>query len=413
MLRPSFALVASAAALACGAEVPVFDGEPYRRDPPQVGSLQGRIVTTNNYDDTLSVLDPNVPGPAGRLPIGFNPVDLEGPHHVSVDPQGRFLYVNLSLAVEGSGSGPHGLHGSGEVPGYVLKIDAATAQTVAWVQVDTNPGDNALSKDGRTLYVTHYDFVRWAKAGVDGDYRRGDSNLVLVDTETMLVKARIPVCPAAHGIGLSPDETTVYTTCGPDEIAVVDLRLSPPAARRVLFPGAAEGAGCQVCPYALAVAPDGLVWVSGLGPSGGRMGRGIISLFDPELGGGGGFDTRRLVRLRGSPVFATFVPQGNGYRAYVPEQGPSILEDWIRVYELDGPERPPREIAALQLGRGDCISAHMILATEGGQTGHLICEGNRGEAGQFLWLKLDPLEVLGSVPIGQFPDGMAYVPFPR
>src|SRR5262245_54373798 len=90
-------LAAAAASLAagCADEVTKYSADPRTRDPPQLGSLAGRIVTTNNGDDTLSVLDPAAPAPAQRLPVGFNPVDVEGPHHVAADAQGRFLYVNL------------------------------------------------------------------------------------------------------------------------------------------------------------------------------------------------------------------------------------------------------------------------------------------------------------------------------
>lgn len=395
-------LVLALAALGCGRPEP-FEGPAFRRDPPQVGSLRGRVLTTNNGDDTLSVLDPEVPGPAQRLVVGFSPVELEGPHHVSVDPAGRFVYVNLSMAVKGSGSGPHGAHGAGNLPGYVVKIDTGTGRAVAWAQVDPNPGDNALSPDGRTLYVTHYDLIRWAH-GAHGDIRTGDSNLAVIDAETMTVRARVPICPAAHGVRLSQDGGTVYATCGPDAIAVVDVRGPVPAVRRVLLPGATEGASCQRCPYGLAVAPDGTVWVSCLGPGGGGSGRGSLFIYDPRRGDGA-FDPAATLAFRGSPVFAAFTGTPAAFRAYVPEQGPT--GDFLRVYE---PGTPPREVAALALPRDQCLLAHMLRISSDGRRGHLICEGDRKGPGSFLWLRLEPLAIDGAVPVGVFPDGLAWVP---
>src|SRR4051812_41845528 len=82
----------------CGDRVPEYQGAPFTHDPPQA-TLLGRIVTTDNGTDTLSVVDPSGVAPVGRVPVGFNPVELEGPHHLAVDPAGKFVYVNLSLAV--------------------------------------------------------------------------------------------------------------------------------------------------------------------------------------------------------------------------------------------------------------------------------------------------------------------------
>ena len=73
---------------ACGQEVPVSE-DAYRRDPVPIGALTGKILTTNSGDDTLSVVDPAAPAMPGRMPVGFSPVELEGPHHLSVDPGGR------------------------------------------------------------------------------------------------------------------------------------------------------------------------------------------------------------------------------------------------------------------------------------------------------------------------------------
>ena len=75
----------------------MYGADPFVRDPAPIGSLAGKILTTNFGDDTLSVLDPALPGPARRLVVGFNPIELEGPHHIAADPTGKYVYVNLSL----------------------------------------------------------------------------------------------------------------------------------------------------------------------------------------------------------------------------------------------------------------------------------------------------------------------------
>src|SRR6185369_12404144 len=113
--------------LGCGREIPRYslDAGFGAGDPPAI-SFAGRIVTTNNGDDSLSALDPlSADAPPLRVPVGLSPVEPEGPHHVSAAPDGAFVYVNLSEAVLGGGSGPHGAHGNGTTPGFVLKLGTA------------------------------------------------------------------------------------------------------------------------------------------------------------------------------------------------------------------------------------------------------------------------------------------------
>jgi hypothetical protein len=386
--------------LGCGEEIPTYGANSWSRDPPPLEPMNGKIVTTNFGDDTLSVLDPRSPSPAGRLAVGFNPVELEGPHHVSVDPDGRFIFVNLSFAVAGSGSGPHGVHGLGDQPGYVIKLDAASGVEKGRVRVDPNPGDNTLSADGKTLFVTHYDEIKWRR-------QQADSNLALIDVDQMVVTRRRALCPAAHGVRLSQDGSTLYATCGPDEIAVVDVRDPELPVRRVKVPGGIGGAACQRCPYALAVAPDGTVWVSSLGPNSGSAGRGSVDVYDPGLEGGS-FDPVRRLPMQGRPVFATFIARADGYDVLIPEQvGPG---DSIQVYSAGQRGEAPQRRYELPFERSQCLNAHMLRVEPDGKLAQLVCEGDHRGPGSFVWLDLEAKSVMGVEPIGVFPDGLAFVP---
>jgi hypothetical protein len=391
----------------CGGENPVYDKEPFVTDPAPPPPLRGKIVTSNNGDDTLSILDPDVPGPAVALPVGFIPVELEGPHHLSADPAGRFVYVNLSLAVSGSGSGPHGTHGTGNVPGYVVKLDAATGRRVGHVQVDRNPGDNLISPDGRTLYVTHFDLMAWNAGAKANDLRRGDSRLLMVDTETMSIRRSLPLCPAAHGAELSREGDTLYATCGPDQIAIVDLRSETANVRRVQIPGTVADGTCTLCPYALGVAPDDTVWVTALGANLGSNGRGGVFIYDPALDGGA-FDPARRLALQGSAVFPAFVAAGASYRVIVPVQG--VGGDLLLTLDPGARGTPPVEVARLPFTPDVCLAAHMLEPARDGRRAWMICEGDHRGPGTFLWLNLDPLAVTAHVSIGVFPDGLIRVP---
>lgn len=407
-MRPArFISVFVLALASCGkTEQPVFHGGAYDADPPPPGPLNGLFVTTDNGSDRLSAVDPATQEVKFTIPVGFIPVELEGPHHLAADPAGRFLYINLSEAVAGSGTGPHGAHGTGTIPGFILKLSTKDGSLAGFAQVDPNPGDLTISSDGKTIYVTHYDLVKLGKMTPDNP-RLGDSNLVVVDAATMNVTKRVPLCPAAHGVRLTPDGKTLYSTCNTDEIAVVDLsNPSLPVTRKQLVPGQLETPSCNRCPYALTVAPDSTIWVSSLGPGAGTLGgNGGLDIYDPALGA---FDASRSATfVRGRGLFAAFQGTSASYEAYVPEQNPA--GDKIHVYTagagLARTEAPP-----IALDRSTCLNAHMITLSADGTTGYLVCEGDHVGPGTFTFLDLRSDTAVSSVQLGVFPDGLVLIP---
>src|SRR5438105_9837108 len=154
------------------------------------------------------------------------------------------------------------------------------------------------------MYVTHCGRVKLGKM-TSANPRLGDSNLIVSDTVSMNVTKRVPVCPAAHGVRLTPDGKTLYTTCDTDEIAIVDLSNPALPVRRVLLPNMTESPSCTRCPYALTIAPDSTVWVSSLGPGAGTLGgNGGLDIYDPTVGA---FDPGRSASFaRGRALFAAF-----------------------------------------------------------------------------------------------------------
>jgi hypothetical protein len=401
--------IAIALPLACGGEVPRYslDGGFGPTDPAPI-AMRGRLVVTNNGDDSLSVVDPTGAGPALRIPTGLQPIEPEGPHHLSAAPDGSAVYVNISYSVVGGGGGPHGAHGNGTMPGFVLKVGTSDGALISKVLVDNNPGDNELSPDGATLYVTHYDLPAWTKGVATGNIRDGDSMLIAVDTATMTKKWEAALCPAAHGLQLSRDGNALYATCAPDEIAVVDLTRSPVGVTRVALPGFSEGEGCLRCPYALGVAPDDSVWVASIGPSNGRDGQGGIDVYDPAMGA---FDPARKLNTLGSALFPAFAPAatGAGYRAYIPEQQRNA-NDRMLIYDVPAGGAVAVEAAPITLDRASCENAHVIHVDAGAGTAQVVCEGDHIRPGSMVFVDLAAQSVSRTVQLGIFPDDIAVVP---
>lgn len=387
---------------ACGPEVPRVSGTPFDTDPPRPGPFAGHLVVTNSGDDTLSIVrrEGTRLEVAWTVPVGFIPVELEGPHHAVADASGAALFVNLSQAVPGSGSGPHGLHGAGTEPGNVLKLDTRDGTLLDSATVEPNPGDIILSKDGSTLLVSHYDLIRLARAGTD--MRAADSALTFLRASDLEVTRVVRACPLAHGVRQSSDGAEVYVSCGTDALAVVDYGSGE--VRRVLIPGAVEAPTCEHCPYGLAIAPDDTVWVSALGPNG--DGAGGVHVYDPGLAS---FDSARRIRLCGRAMFSAFsgTPGSETARAYVPEQGP--CGDFLRIHGLGARGTPTELLDTIPLDPAVCLNAHMVDVGDEDGTALLVCEGDHVGPGTVVLIDLQTRAVLDHVEVGVFPDGLTRV----
>jgi DNA-binding beta-propeller fold protein YncE len=393
-------------ALACEREAGVPElvfalpaGEHWRDTRAHPGVGGGRILVTNNLSDSVSVLDLEMVGrpelaELARVPVGQSPVEREGPHHVVADPAGEHYYVGISNYVPGTGSGPHGVHGAGTADGHVLKLRAADNLTIGSVRVDRNPGDVRLTPDGRLLLVTHFDLLKISEAVRGGlPPEAMDATLAIVDPQTMALVARVPVCPAPHGMAVSPDGTRAFLSCLSDEIAEVTLETR--AVRRVAVipdPGGATAPRCA--PYALAMSPAGdAIWVSCLDSD---------ELLRYEVAAGA-MDAEVRVRLPGAPVFGTFTR--DGATLIVPHQAPDGLA-FIDVAS--------KALAStLPLPRATCTNAHVVRLTDDEARLMLVCEGDHSGPGTFVVLELAGRTVEATVPLGRYPDDLAILRGPR
>lgn len=364
---------------------------PDPRELPGIG--EGRIVITNNLDDTVSLLDLELVGDdalseLARVPVGFIPVEREGPHHLATDPSGEFYYVGISNFVPGAGSGPHGAHGTGSADGHVLKLRASDNLPVGAVRVDRNPGDLEITPDGRRLLATHYDMLRIRETiDAGGDERDMDSRLAILDPATMERVAMVPTCPAAHGIVISPDAGTAYLACLPDQLAVVDLVSDEHPVQRVPVvpvPGPVSSPRCS--PYALTISPSGdTVWVSCYADG---------SVLPYDVASGEMDPARAAGPFPGPTLFGTFTADGG--TLYVPHQGAGgigVLDPETGEI-VDDVFLPPET----------CFAPHVVLLTDDEARLMVVCEGDRSGPGSFVVLDRATMGVERSVPLGIFPD---------
>ncbi len=348
----------------CGDTV-VFDtDEPWTEDSSWPGIGDGKIMVTNSGDDTLSFLDPVTLEPEFAAATGRVPAEREGPHHGAASPDGAHYFVGISNTVPGSGSGPHGSHGTGTEDGYLLRYDSATGRLSGEVRVDLSPGDVRVSPDGRHVLQSHFDLVSIQEAADDDDEDTDPadvlSRLVVTDVETMDKVASIPVCPAAHGIAVPPEGDMVFLACwASDEIAAVSLAdLDDPVITRVAVAGGGGGdpLSPQFGPYAAVASPDGAeVWVSN------REGK-ALAVYDVESGA---MDDARFTTLTSQPFFASFSADGD--HLFVPAQTPDAL---IVVERATGDV-----VNTIFFEDADCVLPHGSTLLADGDTLAVVCEG--------------------------------------
>jgi DNA-binding beta-propeller fold protein YncE len=363
---------------------------------PPPGRGEGRLLFSNNLDDMVSIVDLDSalrgsPQLLGHVPVGFVPVEREGPHHITVDAEGAFYYVGISNYVPGSGSGPHGVHGNGSADGHLIKVRVDDNMKVADVRIDRSPGDVRLTPDGRLLLATHFDLLRIAEAGAQGITAGPelDTRLAVVDPVTMTRIALVPACPAAHGIAITDDSATAVMSCLSDEVAIVDLAGGGFEVTRLpVVPGPGTAAEPVCAPYAVTM-DGGSAWVSCL-DTGELV---AVDIASRALDG-------RAFQLQGLALFGAV---RDGVMA-VAHQG----VDGITFFETGAPGGAPRFLSTRLFSPADCTLPHSATFSEGGDVVFVVCEGNKSEPGGLAIIEATPPHaLLGKVALGIFPDDVA------
>jgi DNA-binding beta-propeller fold protein YncE len=385
-----------AAPIACEHEsIEKFTGPawPDQRAPlPRPAGGGPLALVSDNGSDTLSLVDLAGPRTLARVPIGLDPVDNDGPHHLAVDPAAGAVYTAFAYPPPVASPGPHGNHGASQVPGVLVRLGLDDLRVRARATTDVNPGDVKLTPDGRRLLVTHFDLARAMRPAAPGNDDERRSSLVVFDAATLSRLGSVKVGLAAHGLTTSADGRTAYVTCyGSDELAVVALDdPALPVVRVPVGPGAGSGGAIQYGPYAAVRSPDGqLVYVSNLESK-------DVRVFDVAAGA---FDPARVAPVRGAAFFPALGPADS--TLLVPVQSP----DGLMV--LDTPSLTLRK--ARGFTRAECQRPHEAARAPDGRY-VIVCEGDRQAPGALVQVDPETLEILGRTELGVYPDAIGFVP---
>lgn len=368
-----------------------YQGEAYPDRRPAFQLPNGDVgLTSDNGSDSVSVLDLVNQKTLGAAPVGRDPVDNDGPHHIAGDRGGGFAYVALAYPAPVIAPGPHAAHGSSSRSGFVQKLALDDLRVLGEVRIDPNPGDIVLSDDKARLVVSHFDLKKALTPGAAIEDKR--ATLALLDPAQILAEGstdpvRITTCVAPHGVALSrPDAKTAYVACyGEDAIAIVNL--DDPKAEVVRVPigaGGGQGGAPTYGPYSAVLSPMGKKLAVGDTESK------DVRVFDVETRS---FDPK-VIKTMGAPYFTTW--SADESKLFVPTQTP----DALLVVDL----ATGAPVMSRDFDRATCIAPHEAVFSSDGATLYLVCEGDHVVPSVVLALDPATLGTKAVMNVGIYPD---------
>ncbi|MDB4997075.1 MAG: hypothetical protein JWM74_4507 [Myxococcaceae bacterium] len=229
------------------------------RVPP--GATMAFVAT--RQDDMVTAIDLATNQIAGRYPLDLDPVDVDGPEHLTMDPTGTRLFVVFSqpdLVL-----GPHAAHASKR--GSALgSLDASRFLARERTRLSAAAYETALTPDASKLVVTHYDVGRIQTAiDTKGDTQAMRAPVLVLDPGTLATLATRDACILPAGIAMSADGTRAWIACYGEDV-IGELHLDDPGFAFDTFPVGPDPqiapTNARYGPLAVSVAAGGALFVS-------------------------------------------------------------------------------------------------------------------------------------------------------
>ena len=165
------------------------------------------VYVTAESEDEVSVVkfDGKKAETIKNIPVGVWPAEIEGPHGITVDPEGEYWYLSLA---------------HGNPYGRLYKFKTGTDEVVGSVELGLFPASMQISPVTGLLYCVNFN--------LHGDMV--PSTVSVVDVETMTELDQITTGAMPHGSRLSRDGMKHYSVAMMSgelfEIDALDLRVS-------------------------------------------------------------------------------------------------------------------------------------------------------------------------------------------
>jgi len=170
-------------------------------------SQQYSLYVASESDDTVSVLkfDGESIEETDRITVGIMPTEIEGPHGITIGPQGNYWYLSLA-------------HGSPN--GYLVKYSTGNNEPLSRLELGLFPATMQISPKTGLLYVVNFNLHGLMKT----------STVSVVDPEYMVEITKIKTGIMPHGSRISKDGKYHYSVAMMSgelfEIDAIDLSVN-------------------------------------------------------------------------------------------------------------------------------------------------------------------------------------------
>ena len=146
------------------------------------------LYVASESEDTVSLLkfDKNQIEEIERISVGTFPTEIEGPHGITVDPNGKYWYLSLA---------------HGNPFGKLIKYSTKTNKVVDETTLGLFPASMQISTITGFLYCVNFNLHG----------TMAPSNVSVVDPETMTEITKITTGSMPHGSRISPDGLYQYS----------------------------------------------------------------------------------------------------------------------------------------------------------------------------------------------------------
>lgn len=347
------ATIAAAAFLTAG----LLSAAAISAAPPQARRTYTLYVAAESDD----VVEKIAFGPEGfrhirSIPVGVWPTETEGPHGITISPDGRYWYVTVA---------------HGNPYGILFKYDTETDTYAGDVKLGLFPATLSVSPSTGLLFAVNFNL-------------HGDpvpSTISVVETESMTEVAQIPTGVMPHGSRMNANGSRHYSVAMmDDELREVDayklrtnrvLKLSQATDRPIVKPT-----------WVTPVTPQGKVYVAG---------NANATIYEIDV------DDWKIVR--------TFEGTGKGvYNLDVTPDGKILVGTYkgaksVGIWDIE---------AGREMARIDTLRPlpHGVVCSPDGKLAFVSIEGIGGEPGSVEAYDLETLERVGNIDIGKQASGI-------
>ena len=323
------------------------------------------VYVAAESDDQVSILkfDGKEVQETDRVSVGVMPTENEGPHGITIDPNGKYWYLTLA-------------HGNPN--GSVVKYSTENNEPLSKVELGLFPATMQISKTTGLLYVVNFNLHGLMKT----------STVSVVDPEYMVEISQIKTGIMPHGSRVSPDGNLHYSVAMMSgelfEIDAVDLSV-----KRILSLDTNKHHRnamhhSKIKPTWVTPSPSGKeLYIAGNGSDN-------IYIVDTEK-----WEVKEIYKTGKGPYNIAVSPNGEKLIATLKNEGA------VTIWSLKNRKQ-------ISIIKTTTSIPHGVVVSPDNKYAFVSVEGVGGESGKVDVINLEQLKLVASVEVGKQAGGIAF-----